>query len=310
MKKNQVKDLLKIVGVTALTLTLSASTFLCVNNLAFAAATKPEQLAPVSAPVGPDTKAADNAIKSDYKKPNIKIICNNPLDENGKPYPLHSPGADALSPEEAAQIGAQYIWDMEGKSIDGKVVEMLYEARPFNSRSYWLGTVVNSEENLVGSEIKILHSFTIDAVTGDMIAIYANPNIHVPDLCEGKIVTITPVQLEAMQFEAPPEVEEYAEFAREYAQKHFNHSKVTSVEFTWLGVHKKDGDYVKAYKAGKDTLYPFTIYEKGRTITFNVTDDTGRVATIAIYMDTNQVIDLDTTDSGFIPGYNFETTNT
>jgi len=120
------------------------------------------------------------------------------------------------------------------------------------------------------------------------------------------------VQMEAMQYEAPANVDEYAEVAREFAQKHFNHSEVASVDFAMISLNQGDRAasikaakaYSEAYKAGKDKPFTFTLYDKGRGITFNVTDDTGRVAVISIDMDTKQVMYLDTTNSDFIPGFN------
>lgn len=314
MEKNRVKDLLKIVGVTALTLTLAASAFLGINSLAFAAAAKTELLSPVTAPVGPDTKAADNALLSDYKKPNITVIWDEGLDENGKPYPTNIPSSDSLSPEEAAQIGAQYIWDMTGESIDGLTVKMIYSSWPSYSRSYWTGDVIDpAEVPKTPDRIQEHYEFVIDAVTGDRVSLYPYilyPYFDIPFtpamLGEGKTVTMTPLQLETMQYEAPPEVEEFAEIAREYAQKHFNHSKVTSVDFCSITVRAEDGQYIEAYKAGKDIPYSFTIYEKLRIITFSVTDDTGRVAILDIDMDTNLVKSIDAMDSDFIPGYQYE----
>ena len=47
----------------------------------------------------------------------------------------------ALSPESAAQIGAQYIWDVFGESIDGMFVEVSFDDWEFNTRSHWRGAV-------------------------------------------------------------------------------------------------------------------------------------------------------------------------
>jgi len=332
--KNITKDLLKVTGATALTLTLAVSAFTGVNNLAFAAATQPEQLtlATPAAVTAPDNAPQAEEIQAAYIEPNLTIIMNKNLDENGIPYSNNIPSANAISYEEAAKIGAQYIWDLYGESIDGKTVEMTYSAQPFSSRAYWHGTVANSKDDLSipenyetypaeeGDTIaatnivdKTLYNFAIDAVTGERVSIYPNVNIPEPEyLSEGKTYTLSPVQMEAMQYEAPANVDEYAKIAEEFAQIHFNHSKVTSVEFTFISLSHGDRAasieaykaYQEAYRAGKDKPFTFTLYEEGRGITFNVTDDTGRVANICINMDTKQVLYLNTMDSDFIPGYN------
>jgi hypothetical protein len=348
--KNHVKDLLKVAGATALTLTLATSAFIGANSIAFAAATQPEIL-----PVTDDIKSAyeisqiptgnepqlNEAPQPEYKEPTLTVIMDENLDENGKPY--YTPGATAMSPEEAAQIGARYIWDMLGESIDGKTVLMSYSAWPSHSGAYWQGTVGNSEKDVnppepskeeiaaiiakaeegVGSgavpdeySVNALYSFSIDAVTGEWVSIHPWLNIPAPtDLGEGKTYTLSPVEFEALQHEAPANVEEYAAVAREFAQKHFKHSTVVSVEFVRRSVNQGGVTreeiveiakaYQEAYREDKDKPITFTLYEKGNNITFNVTDSMGRVAWVLIDMDSKQVIFLDTSDSDFIPGYHF-----
>lgn len=338
--KNITKDLLKVAGATALTLTLAVSAFTAANNLAFAAATQPEQLtlttpAAVTTPDNSAPKTEES--QAAFIEPELTIIMNKNLDENGKPYSNNIPGANAISYEEAAKIGAQYIWDLYGESIDGKTVEMTYSTQPYSSRAYWHGTVANSKDDLRIPENyetypaeegytmaatnlvdKTLYYFVIDAVTGERVSI--NPNLSIPepdDLGEGKTYTLSPVQLEAMQYEAPANVDEYAKIAEEFAQMHFNHSEVTSVDFVRISLNQGDRAasieaakaYREAYKAGKDKPFTFTLYEVGREITFHVTDDTGRVANISINMDTKQVLYLNTMDSDFIPGYNADDPN-
>ncbi len=320
------KDILKVTTITVVILMLVAAVFVGVNSISFAMATQPETL-----PLTDEVNAYEItqlSLSSD-QSPQLAVLWN---DNEG--YPNNQPKAGSMTYEEAAQIGAQYILDMYGESIDGKTVEMLYSAWPFSSRSYWHGTVVNSADDLKlpedtefspltedsflaasDAEINVLYSFSIDAVTGERVSISPHLNIPEPaDLGEGKSYTMSPAEMEALQYEAPENVYEYAAVARAFAQKHFNHSEVVSVDFQRISLNQGNraafseyyDAYREAYKAGKDEPFTFTLYDKGRSITFNVTDDTGRVAHVDIYMDTKQVTYLDTAGSDYIPGYTFE----
>ncbi len=339
MKKTN--ELRKIIVVSALALTLAATAFVGANNLVFAAAIQPETI-----PHTDDIKSSyevANVATDNFQTPSLTVVFRENLDKNGKPYPHNVPGSGAMSKEEAAQIGARYIFDMYGESINGKAVEMLYAAWPFSSKTYWVGTVANSVKDFetatlsdaelaeaaknagegttiaaVGPAPEYLYRFSIDAVTGERVSINEHLDIPEPtDLGEGKTYTLSPVQMEAMQFEAPANVDEYAAVVRSFAQKHFNRSTVVSVEFHRISLNtgdrtatKSHGEaYREAYAADKDKPFTFTLYEKGRDITFNVTDSTGRVANVTVDMDTKQITFFDTSNSDFIPGFNYEGTD-
>jgi len=95
--------------------------------------------------------------------------------------------SSAMPMEDAAMVGAEYIWDMFGASIEGKYVIMNYSEcwiRP--GRGLWIGNVVTGDDtnmywnspNRDGSWRwgEVIFSFTIDAVTGERRAIhYSSP---------------------------------------------------------------------------------------------------------------------------------------
>ncbi len=331
MKKTKTNELWRTIYVSTLALLLAATVFIGVNDIVFAAATQPETI-PLTDDIKEDEIITD-VLPDGFKAPTLNVI----WDKN-EGYDQNQPKAGAMSYEEAAEIGAQYIFDMYGESIDGKTVKMLYAAWPFSTKTYWHGTVANSEAELKPRDLtdkeradygmteegatvaatgisQSLYDFSIDAVTGERVSINSHPDIPAPtNLGEGKTYTLSPVQMEAMQFEAPANAEEYADVARAFAQKHFNHSTVESVDFHRISLNtgdrtetKKHGEaYREAYDADKDKPFTFTLYEKGRDITFNVTDSIGRVANVTIDMDTKQVTFFDTSGSDFVPGYNYE----
>lgn len=301
--KNGKKDLLKVIGASALVMTLASAAFLGLNSLTSSATTRPEQLASntqLSAAVADADTGVINlkaaATQQEYKTPKLTVI----LDKDSS-----IPSGNAMSYEEAAEIGAQYIWDMYGDSIDGKTVKMFYCSWSSHTNTYWMGTVADSEKDF--ENYKSSYIFQINAVTGERVSIGPLTTSRTSDLGEGKTYTMSPVEMEALQHVAPENVDEYAQIAREAAQKHFNHTKVAAVEFVSISLinSKEEAEsYRMAWEAGKDKPFTFTLYEKGRQIEFNVTDDTGRVASITIDTGTKVVEYLDTKNNDIVPGFN------
>jgi cytochrome c5 len=274
--KSQVKDLLKVAGAAALTLVLAVFAFVGVNHVALAAATQPEPL-PLSAAqtsFAANTPALqDTKTYPEYEEPVLNVILDESLDKNGKPYSV--PGANTMTPEEAAQIGAQYIFDMTGEVIDGKTVSMAYMAPQFSNKAYWEGRVANSANDMNMAD----YAFSIDAVTGESVSINLlklNAELNRAKYGDGDIVTI----FKSSSDEAPENADEYAAAARTFAEKHFSHSTVAGVDFSTV----KSGD----------------------VICFDVTDSTGRVASVDVDMGTKQVTYLNTSDSDIVPGYDYK----
>jgi hypothetical protein len=319
--KNKTKDLLKLLGLTAMILTFAVIAFAGVNDIARAAATQPEPLpAPAAQAVAMQTSTAqttaishalapqDTETQSAYEEPKLNVLLDESLDENGKP--LFIPGANVMSPEEAAQIGALYVWDMTGESIDGKTVKMLYSAPQFSSKAYWYGTVANSASDLNFPQYTaadydrmaaegvsppkadasgLLYDFCIDALTGESVSINLLKIKHdldskrALDADNDGILQLTRPDDEGAAYEAPDNVDEYAAAARAFAGKHFRHTTVRSVEFS-----------VIKYGIGAETA------------SFHVTDSTGRVAYVDVDMETKQALHLNTSDSDIVPGYDYQ----
>jgi predicted small secreted protein len=277
MKKKKSHELRKIIVFSTLALALAVTAFIGSNNLVFAAATKPETI-PMSDAIKISQMSTSTA-SDDYQTPKLTVVWN---DNDG--LPENAPHAGAMGYEEAAQIGAQYIWDMYGESIDGKTVEMTYAAWPFSSRTYWMGVVAGSYE------------FKVDAVTGEAISILSASS-QPTKVGSGTEKTVTIAQFKAMQEEPPARLAEFSEIAKGFAQKHFSRTKVASVDF----VHVDYGVNRKSF--GQNNSDTFIVYDEGISITFNVADDTGRVAFVIIDTRTGQAVHLDTMESDFIPGY-------
>ena len=157
---------------------------------------------------------------------------------------MRSPGA--LSAEKAAIIGAEYIWDMFGISIDGKDVRMQYVQASDRIRPYWVGAVVLPEvihctDGYVGALMGVpdcpnhATTFLLDVVTGERIGIerpvehhgiFMPSNISEEYLRQQEINPAISVR-DVIDLPIPLRFEEVAEeTGRIFAQRHFGNPDV------------------------------------------------------------------------------------
>ncbi|MCL2199621.1 MAG: LysM peptidoglycan-binding domain-containing protein [Defluviitaleaceae bacterium] len=226
-----------------------------------------------------------------FTRPEITIL------ESQNQYRQPIP-ASAISIEEAAQLGALYIWDMFAARIDGMYVEMHYSDHASSLRAYWSGRVAPTREALTIDRylFEPMFSFVIDAETGMRIDIsYLGRNIR-NILSEDELRSFLnwPTTPEARELReawestildilTPEEIEFYTQEAWDFAQRHFNNSTVVDVQLGQFG----DG-YIR--------IGPFSspIFDEDGKVslltlggfTFTVTDDTGRVAIVVIPVET------------------------
>jgi len=76
-----------------------------------------------------------------------------------------SADTDAIPPEEAGLIGAEFIWTMFGESIDGTHIQLEYDAPEWSARTHWRGNVFCAEHSTWS------FTFEIDAVSGEWLGI-------------------------------------------------------------------------------------------------------------------------------------------
>lgn len=202
--KSKRRDLLKVVAVSAVALGMFATALVGANRLAFMAATNgstPVEMAAtnISQPLQvasslSQTYEVQNTYGAEveteaavFTQPNITVI-------QGELQPPQAIPANAISIDEAAQLGAKYIWDVFGTHIEGLYVEMTYIMMPGFTRPFWIGTVSDERPvNLdfatfmyenddcldawVGAMVLPLYSFRLDAITGMRIDVgYSNPS--------------------------------------------------------------------------------------------------------------------------------------
>jgi hypothetical protein len=278
MTKTKLTALRKV--FSALAMVLAITVFTGSNSVAFAAATKPEPAA--------------SAAPDEFKPPKLTVVWD---DADGED--LYKPQVGAMGYEKAAQIGAQYLWEMFGESIDGKAVRMLYMAsRPSFTRDYWYGQVYNTKADInydrytkdTGNKSRPLFTFEIDAATGEWVSI--GKKAPAQPKREGRGKTMTLEEEVALALQPPAQLDKYIISAKAFAQKHFKKTKVVGVEFMSqkFDMDKKSND-------------EYVIFEKGGgSVDILVTDDTGRVAEVAVDKETKQAYALNTGWSDYVAG--------
>jgi hypothetical protein len=306
------KEIIKVVSATALCLGIFGAAFLGINRITLASATEgtqPLQLPPPAVNISAANVAL--VVSEENRKPDMEL---NVIFESDT-----VPSRNALTPEAAAEIGAQYIWDMFGESIDGKSVQMTYSNPPATTRAFWIGVVFEQGTRLINRESSIedrmqfgrsTHfTFTVDAITGEWVNISTNSHwTEMSDeirtardaareerltLSQGALTEIMTSERQLYAFSRnTQQLDEYIEAVRGIAQKHFSTSEVMSVELIDVATI--------AYDFNENGLFP-----ANRQLVFEVTDSTGRIADIAITETTKQLIWLNTAMNDIIPGWNY-----
>jgi hypothetical protein len=132
--------------------------------------------------------------------------------------------SDTLLPEEAAQIGAKYIWAMVGESIDGMTVRLSYMNAEWSVRSYWQGTVIDLEPGENFGWMPFI--FEIDAVTGEWLDI--SNHMAISGIDRADIIVTEELRYRLQKTLTPDEIRLYLDVANEYAARHFQESRTSN----------------------------------------------------------------------------------
>jgi len=314
MKKTRYKEIAKMAAVSAFAIGIFSAALIGANNLAFAAATNGTQAIPSATEIA-DTPLV--AAPADFQAPNLNVISSS----SNNVHANNTISAAAMSMENAAQIGAQYIWDVFGESIDGMYVEMMFANWPSHSRTYWLGgvsltapTSAEDIESRIARNNDILYRFAIDAVTGLRVDI--SPGFgHLPQPSneERQALPARSISDEVMAWHiawdekttteritylglSHADIEPYLQAAREFARSHFNNSALAYE--------------TESFEVFHDMVDRFSIDSVGfGGIVFSLSDDTGREAEIWINAGTRCLrpgSGIRTQDNDFIPGFIYD----
>ena len=178
--KSKANEFLKVVLISILSIGLFSAAFMGFNQIIFVAATaEPTPLNPPTAIMdhfsGNQAEVIGESATNTFTTPSLTVF----------PSPhqhYHVIPVAAMSMDAAVQIGARYIWDVFGADLEGMYVEMLFNAHPSQSRSYWTGTVRtewfdyadiadDDRDARIALNDAIKYQFRIDAITGKRIDI-------------------------------------------------------------------------------------------------------------------------------------------
>jgi len=151
------KEISAVLAISVLLIGVFIAMFYGVNRLAFAQATSgTETMQAIENPApGMQAPAANGNALSDLPPPqythgdNVNQVFQPPtLTLSIPPWQqYHEIPPLAIPMDEAAQIGAEYIWDVFGVSIDGMHIEMFASTSENLTRTYWHGSVYLTEED-------------------------------------------------------------------------------------------------------------------------------------------------------------------
>ena len=245
--------------------------------------------------------AKQNVPSEEYQKPNMTVYQNH--------NEWYTPNANTIAYEEAAEIGARYIWTMFGESIDGKTVEMNYSAWPSHSRTYWGGSVADSREKLNPKDTDnydVLYSFLICAVSGEWIDIsnYQTQSADEDKRTINMLRALTglsneeaeDIQRQRYAYPPPERLDEYIQMTKDYAAKHFAGAEVASIELCTYGSY---GTY-DLDDNGDVIIVP------AKYLAHTVTSSTGRTADVTIKIETMELVHIITQHNDIVPGYNYD----
>jgi|GEM_PF-1682924 len=264
------KDIIKITVISVLAIALLGSAFMGINHLTLVYASHHiERIKLVTTEVNLEQLQKQEQTNFNLTVLEISLkneVAEEELDIMG--YSFVKPD-NVLSIDEAAQIGAQYIYDMLGENIEGKFVAMNFFERDTYSRPYWQGLVGNSEEALESREYDFV--FLIDAVTGERIGIDNHVGLNRSETILNNLSWNDSTDLSDEQ------VVNYTKVVNDFAELHFKNTAVNRIDFIgvdWLGAIRDDrGEFVPEWIAR-----------------FNVIDDTGRrMAEAAITLESQQL---------------------
>jgi hypothetical protein len=315
MKKTRRAEILKVVAVSALAIGAFSTTLIGANNRAFAMATNETQTVPATAQA---VSVTPNLPSEGFQMPNFNVV-SSPLNNI---HVNNTVTASAMPMEAAAELGAQYIWDVFGESIDDMYIELMFANWPSQSRTYWLGIVFPSDPGNMdaydfsrhGRISNELYRFLIDAVTGLRIDIspgfgymplssyeeerWANGRCISDEVLAWHIAwdeMTTTARMEYLGI-SQADLDPYLQIAREFARRHFNNS---------VPIYETESFDVQHNMVNR---FAIDSAELGG-VTFRISDDTGREAEIWIDAETRSLrpgLGIATRDNDFIPGFSYE----
>jgi hypothetical protein len=299
--KTKSKEIMKVVAVGALSIGVFSTAFVGFNELIFASATgdaMPLQVSSVAADVDSPQGEQEQA---QFTPPTLTFV-----ESTFSQY--HVMPEAAMSMEEAAQVGARYIWDVFDVCIDGAEVYMMFANHESQTNTWWLGHLIiprTSEKSI---------TFVINGVTGERIDInLTSERGETPvEMTDEEAAAMRAQHEHAMQtllasgwFDmslseqiafagVEEQIETYEQKAMAFAVRHFNNTIVTDINLSSLLLDRR-----VAIENNQVTPCGFN---------FIVVDNTGREAFIFIPAEDaiGRSVFISTQHNDFAPDFHFE----
>lgn len=240
--KSERKSLTKTVLSAALIVGASTMAFQGITQVLAEAEYSEKNLIPTSYANYADqySETVQNSLPEGYKKANYTVEA---IDLQY--YKSQTPTGKDIAKEDAAEIGAQALWNVFGISLDGQVIEMGYHAANEElPRSRWdADVIINGERS---------YYFSVDSVTGELFSISRSRTLK----------ENVSVAFDASLDKNP---QEYVDRAKETAKTlNIVHGPVASVEYNGQGYSNNDPEISLDIKGenGEIALVTFSRYDK------------------------------------------------
>lgn len=181
-------------------------------------------------------------------------------------FPGPGDRTNILTLEEAASIGASYVFDVFEDYLSGRYMELTFNYNPHISHSSWIGNIGDSPSEFEGEEEGFRSAqitFMIDAISGERVNI-TNHTLGLELSLEESSIELNDAQIEVA-----------TEIATDYAKRHFNQGTVESVE-------------PGTYSGG------IADFMQGISLNFVAIDSGERVVEIRLHQETLQLLDIRT----------------
>jgi len=333
--KTKVKEFVKIAAICTLSIGAFCAAFAGLNNVAFNAATSGTMLLPTvqEQTLEPFEVQGTTYVEQAGYSVHVVQITDDEIGEFITPnltiigvtdHNFHTIPASAMSMEEAAQVGAEYIWDVFGVSVDGMYVTMFYSAWQGHVREHWHGQVFLTRVDAMSTErFNPVFWFAIDSETGKRVDISHTNTVQAanqPELDERAIMAwrmyMSDETLALHDMDdaglmnhfgfCSEELEVYTQRALRYAERHFNE---TTVENIMLGMTIETMDRgtmtIPGIRIGPGIGEDGELSAVIAGFTFTATDNTGREAEIMINLSSmfRGTVHIFTQQNDRIPGF-------
>lgn len=234
-KKATKKEVSKLILTGALAISVFGGTFIIANHYVLASSYDKAVSLPTSyQESAPKLKKSSDYVKADYK---VKVdeghISKNP---------------NIISADEAAEIGAQYLWDVYKVDLSQKTIHMSYSADPSRAIGYWYGTIYeeDSEEESL-KYMSSIYSFGIEAISGKRDSISYENNEEVEE-------TIPYLESEMNRY-YKKNSKEFLKLAKQFAE-HNLPSKPVKAKFIGTGAGIAQGYEYETQEGAIVTMIP------------------------------------------------------